>query len=117
MSPTAAEGRRERLRRFHDLDLARRHRSGVEPQGRRELIRGAVRKLTIDVRPGEYVVARLDAAAAVPPRLLDPNAGFVSVTRTESELSVVCPAELAPAGADIESGGRVRGGAGPWNPN
>lgn len=66
-----------------------------------------MRKLTIDVRPGEYVVARLDAAAAVPPRLLDPNAGFASVTRTESELSVVCPAELAPAGADIESGWRL----------
>jgi hypothetical protein len=64
-----------------------------------------VRKLTVDVRPGEYVIARLDPNTSVPPALFD--AAFVSVTRTEEELSVVCPAGRAPDGAVTEPGWRL----------
>ncbi|WP_197319300.1 ACT domain-containing protein [Saccharomonospora sp. NB11] len=66
-----------------------------------------MRKLTIDVRPGEYAVARLDPAAAVPTRLFDAVDDFVSVTRTESEVSVVCPATAVVDGAVVEPGWRL----------
>ncbi|MGW9479014.1 ACT domain-containing protein [Saccharomonospora azurea] len=66
-----------------------------------------MRKLRMDVRPGEYVVARLEPSAAVPPRLLDAAGGFVSVTRTEAEVSIVCPAGVAPDGAVVEAGWRL----------
>jgi hypothetical protein len=58
--------------------------------------------------PGDYVIARLRATAAVPRELLDasPGDGYVSVTRTPQELSIVCRAEHAPAGAEID---------GPWS--
>jgi len=67
-----------------------------------------VRRLAIDVRPGEYAVARLGAAAPVPAGLLDRSDGaFVSVTRTGDELSVVCPADAVPESAQAERGWRL----------
>jgi hypothetical protein len=68
-----------------------------------------VRKLTVLVRPGGYVVQRFAADAPPPAGLLDgPAAGLVSVTRTADELSVVCPAESAAPDADqVESGWRL----------
>ncbi|MEC3977511.1 ACT domain-containing protein, partial [Amycolatopsis sp. H20-H5] len=67
-----------------------------------------MRRLAIDVRPGEYVVARLAADAPVPAGLLDPGEPvLISVTRTPEELSVICPAALAPAGASLEEGWRL----------
>ncbi|SFQ06168.1 hypothetical protein SAMN05421810_104346 [Amycolatopsis arida] len=73
-----------------------------------------MRRLGIDVRPGDYAVARLDPAAPVPAGLLDAaGAGLVSVTRTAEELSVVCPAERAPAEAEVERGWRLLSVRGP----
>ncbi len=67
-----------------------------------------MRKLAVDVRPGEYVVARLDPGAPVPAPLLDPaGPGLVSVTRTDTELSVVCASAAAPEGARVERGWRL----------
>ncbi|ASR35356.1 amino acid-binding protein [Prauserella marina] len=64
-----------------------------------------MRRLTIDVQPGEYAVATLAATDAVPAHLFDGTAtGLVSVTRSPSELSVVCPAGLVPEGAKAERG-------------
>ncbi|WP_409491660.1 ACT domain-containing protein [Amycolatopsis sp. cmx-11-12] len=72
-----------------------------------------MRRLAIDVRPGEYAVARLAPDAPVPANLLDPGEPMlISITRTPEELSVICPAGLAPAGATVEDGWRwlsVRG--------
>ena len=48
-----------------------------------------MKRLTIDVRPGDYAVVRLPADAPVPDGILDPGEpAFVSVTRTPEELSV-----------------------------
>ncbi|PRX51068.1 hypothetical protein B0I33_101221 [Prauserella shujinwangii] len=67
-----------------------------------------MRRLAIDVRPGEYAVARLDAGAAAPVGLFDRSGdALVSVTRTGGELSVICPAEAAPAGARVQDGWRL----------
>jgi hypothetical protein len=55
---------------------------------------------------GEFVVARLDPAAPLPPELFTADAPILSVTRTTSELSIVCLPTLAPKGADTD---------GPWD--
>lgn len=44
---------------------------------------------------GDYAVCRLDAAAAIPPWA--DGAGFVSISRSDEELSVVCLAARVPA--------------------
>jgi hypothetical protein len=66
--------------------------------------------LTLDLLPGSYAVCRLDAGEPLPAWA---GAGpFVSVTRTEAELSVVCPQGSVPAGVRAEPGWRglkVRG--------
>ncbi|MEV7554853.1 ACT domain-containing protein [Amycolatopsis sp. NPDC089917] len=73
-----------------------------------------MRRLAIDVRPGEYAVARLAPDAPVPANLLDPGEPvLISVTRTPEELSVICPAGLAPAGAAVEDGWRLLSVRGP----
>jgi hypothetical protein len=72
-----------------------------------------VRKLTVDVRPGVYAVARLAADAPMPARLLD-QPGFVSLIRTPDELSVVCAADVAPAAGRVESGWRLLTVRGPF---
>ncbi|MBK1788596.1 ACT domain-containing protein [Prauserella cavernicola] len=72
-----------------------------------------MRRLVIDVQPGEYAVARLDAKAEVPPSLLGADDGLVSLTRTSDELSVVCPAALVPGGADVDGDWRLLSVRGP----
>ncbi|MFC3456385.1 ACT domain-containing protein [Amycolatopsis speibonae] len=73
-----------------------------------------MRRLAIDVRPGEYAVARLAPDAPVPANLLDPGEPvLISITRTPEELSVICPAGLAPAEATVEDGWRLLSVRGP----
>ena len=48
--------------------------------------------------PDVYAITRLPADAALPDWA--DGAGLVSVTRAEDELSIVCPADRAPQGAD-----------------
>ena len=67
-----------------------------------------MRRLAVDVRPGEYAVARLEPDAPVPAGLLEVTEPvLVSVTRTPGELSVICPVELAPEDAEVEDGWRL----------
>ncbi|MGW3999577.1 ACT domain-containing protein [Amycolatopsis sp. NPDC004772] len=73
-----------------------------------------MKRLAIDVRPGEYAVVRLPADAAVPAELFEPGEALVSVTRTPGELSVICPAGREPAGATAaEDGWRLLSVRGP----
>jgi len=64
---------------------------------------------TVVLRPlaGDYVIVRLVPTAEVPSHLLTDSSadGFVSITRTPQELSIVCRSEIAPAEAEID---------GPW---
>ena len=64
---------------------------------------------------GDYVIARLPATADVPSLLLGapPNGGYVSITRTPQELSVVCVAETAPVEAEIDGPWRALYASGP----
>ena len=53
--------------------------------------------------PGRYAVVRLGPGAPVPASVLG-AAGFVSITRTSDELSIVCDENLAPPDARTERG-------------
>jgi uncharacterized protein len=63
-------------------------------------------KLVLTLLPHLYGVYRLDSGSAIDfPE--DPEGGFLSVTRTAEELSVVCRAELVPQDCAQEKGFRL----------
>ena len=66
--------------------------------------------LSLRTLPGELAVCRLPADAPAPAL---GAAALWSVTRTADELSIVCPAADAPAGAEVERGWRALKVAGP----
>jgi len=63
--------------------------------------------LTLSLTSGRLAVCRLAPDAAVPTELLRAHPEFLSITRTADELSIVCPEELAPAGAKVQPGWRA----------
>jgi hypothetical protein len=67
--------------------------------------------MKLELLDGTYAVVRLEAAALPPPWAT--GAPFVSITRTASELSVVCPQQAVPADAQAERGWRCLRVAGP----
>jgi hypothetical protein len=69
------------------------------------------RSLKLELLAGRYAVVRLDPGERLP----DWAGGgpFVSITRTDAELSVVCPQEAVPPGAQAERGWRCLRVAGP----
>jgi hypothetical protein len=60
------------------------------------------RALTLELVAGSYAVCRLGAAEPVPAWAA--GGPFVSITRTDAELSVVCPQEAVPAAVLAERG-------------
>ncbi len=62
------------------------------------------RSLTLEVLPRTFAVCRLDADASLPDWAA--SGGFVSLTRTDAELSIVCLQESVPAGVRAEPGWR-----------
>ena len=60
--------------------------------------------LNLEVLPGTFAVCRLEADAEVPAWAA--RGPFVSLTRTEAELSVVCPQPDVPSGVRAEAGWR-----------
>lgn len=64
-------------------------------------------RLKLRLLEGRFSVCRLAGGAVLPPDLLAAHCDFVSITRTADELSVVCPEELAPAGAKVQPGWRA----------
>ncbi|MET8834011.1 ACT domain-containing protein [Micromonospora sp. NPDC004540] len=61
--------------------------------------------LDVALLPGEYAMCRLPAGAVVPPQVWGALAGgdVVTVSWTADGVSLICPAERAPAGADLET--------------
>jgi uncharacterized protein len=68
-------------------------------------------RLEFRVHPGICAVCRLDASAHVPEWAA--GDGFLSVSRTLSELSIVCPQEAVPADVRFQGGWRLLELAGP----
>lgn len=72
-----------------------------------------MRRLVVDVAPGDYTVAKLPAGEAPPAALFERGGGaFVSITSTPAEVSIVCPTDMAPDSAPdsaTDSGERADG--------
>jgi hypothetical protein len=60
---------------------------------------------------GRYAVCRLDPQDAIPPWA--DGAGFVSITRTAEELSIICDEGRVPDGVRVERGWRCLSVEGP----
>lgn len=59
-------------------------------------------KISFSVAPGDFAVARLDSAAAIPEWAR--SRAFCSITRTAEELSIVCEDSSVPPGVRAERG-------------
>ena len=67
-----------------------------------------MRRLAVDVLPGDYTIARLPVGSPPPAALFELAGGaMVSVTSTPDEISVVCPTDLAPEGDQSHHGWRL----------
>ncbi|MCE7007565.1 ACT domain-containing protein [Kibdelosporangium philippinense] len=64
-----------------------------------------MKRLTVDVRPGEYSIAKLPSGSPVPS--LPTSDGLVSITSTPDELSVVSLAGISPAAEKVDEGWRL----------
>jgi len=64
-------------------------------------------KLALVWLSGEFAVCRLGPRAGVPAWAAARKGGFVSVTRTPEELSVICEAERVPARVRCTRGWRI----------
>ncbi len=66
----------------------------------------------LEVLPGDYAVCRL-APGSARPGGLDRNAGVISITWTDEEISIICPSPQAPSVAQVEAPWRCLRVAGP----
>jgi len=70
--------------------------------------------LTLSVLPGKFAICRLGPEAGVPGWASAPAAGgFVSITRTDAELSIVCPEPDVPEAVKCDRGWRCLEADGP----
>ncbi len=72
----------------------------------------ASRTLTLRVLPGHFAVCQLKNDSPVPKWVL--QGAFVSITRTDEELSIVCAEESVPAEVRAERGWRCLKVCGPF---
>jgi hypothetical protein len=66
--------------------------------------------LDLVLMPDDYAVCRLNAGDAVPTGL-DAGKGVVSITWTETELSIICPSNQAPPRGSSHSMANASGSA------
>ena len=52
--------------------------------------------MEVAVLPGTLAICRLRASDRIPSWALELHEGFVSITRTPDELSIVCPQDAVP---------------------
>ena len=65
----------------------------------------SARKPVLEWIPGAFAVCRLQPGAPVPAwASAGPGGGFLSITRTDRELSIVAPQDTVPAGLEAERG-------------
>lgn len=75
-------------------------------------IQREIHQITIERVDGEYAVSRLDSTAAIPGWADGP--GFVTISRSAFELSIVCLAERVPDGITNEAGWKCLRFVGPF---
>jgi hypothetical protein len=70
------------------------------------------RSVSLNELPGSYAVSRLDPSVPFPAWADGP--GFVSITRSDAELSVVCLSDRVPDGVTTSAGWSCFAFAGPF---
>ena len=60
--------------------------------------------LTLSLLPGIFMICRLNPEAEVPAWVS--SGGFISITRTDDELSIVCAEAAVPEGVRVDRGWR-----------
>jgi hypothetical protein len=63
--------------------------------------------MEVAVVPGTLAICRLHATDRIPSWALELHEGFVSITRTADELSIVCPEEAVPPDTQVEEDWRA----------
>jgi hypothetical protein len=63
--------------------------------------------MEVAVLPGTLAICRLRASARIPSWALELHEGFVSITRTPDELSIVCPQDAVPPDTRVEEDWRA----------
>jgi hypothetical protein len=63
--------------------------------------------MNVEVLEDTLAIARLHPSERIPSWALELHEGFVSITRTKDELSIVCPQEAVPPDADAEEDWRA----------
>jgi hypothetical protein len=63
--------------------------------------------MEVDVLPGTLAICRLRASDRIPSWALELHEGFVSITRTPAELSIVCAQEAVPPDTQVEEDWRA----------
>jgi hypothetical protein len=63
--------------------------------------------MEVAVVPGTLSICRLAATERIPSWALELHGGFVSITRTLDELSIVCPEEAVPPDTEVEEDWRA----------
>jgi hypothetical protein len=63
-----------------------------------------VKRLVVDIAPGEYTITRLPKGSEPPPA---DTAGLVSITSTAEGMSVLCPTNVAPESDYARPGWRL----------
>src|SRR4051812_4247051 len=63
--------------------------------------------MQVSALPGTLAICRLHASERIPSWALELHEGFVSITRTPDELSIVCPEEAVPPDTRVEEGFRA----------
>lgn len=62
-----------------------------------------MRNMILEWVPGTFAVVQLPANGAMPQWVLEAK-GFLSITRTDKELTIVCQDEFVPEGCEAERG-------------
>jgi hypothetical protein len=63
--------------------------------------------MEVSVLPGTLAICRLHASERIPSWALELHEGFVSITRTPDELSIVCPQDAVPPDTRVEEDWRA----------
>jgi len=71
-----------------------------------------IHRITLELAEGEYAVSRLNAGATIP--TWADGSGFVTISRSAFELSIVCLAGRVPDGTNTEPGWRCLRFVGPF---
>ena len=63
--------------------------------------------MEVAVLPGTLAICRLEPSERIPSWALELHEGFVNITRTPDELSIVCPQEAVPPDTQVEEDWRA----------